>query len=148
MKDSCDNLSDNSKLKIHMLKFSQSVCGDQQPTRADQESLIIWLEYVVTTRQSFGLEIILHFNVRAPGLKDRHSSTDSIHTVKQSDTLETVRDYPHTLHIHIFITYEGLTLFTIINIINSKSFEIIVKIDLSVLERLKYVEIKRYGSII
>ena len=35
-----------------MLKFSQ-------PTSADHESLIIWLEYVVTTRQSFGLEIIL-----------------------------------------------------------------------------------------
>ena len=44
-----------------MLKFSQ-------PTSADHPSLIIWLEYVVTTRQSFGLEIILNLTVRsAPG---------------------------------------------------------------------------------
>ena len=51
-----------------MLKFSQ-------PTSADHESLIIWLEFVVTTRQSFGLETVLDFTGQAH--TDSFTSTSS-----------------------------------------------------------------------
>ena len=66
-----------------MLKFSQ-------PTSADHESLIIWLEFLVTTRQSFGLETVLDFTGQAH--TDSFTSTPHPHLGNQKDTVERMRD--------------------------------------------------------